>query len=405
MERYKAFYSPGVFSALKFFNIFDMYHSWWFTTLLVLLSINIIVCTFKQIPRIIRLIFPEKKGVDDTIFRSAQIRKTFQSQQKLSDLERQSETLIKALVGNPAKTVKDDATYFFAEKGRYSRLGMPFVHISILLVLVGGLLGTMLGFNGQMNIVEGGKSDTVTLFGGKGLQKLGFDIRCDDFTVEFYKTGMPKEYKTDLTILDNEKEVASGIMRVNHPFLYKGLKFCQATYGIAGGSGFLIGARNSKTGEETVLRPNLMKKVPLPDGNAFFAVARFVTDLGGRGPAVLGVLLEPGKEHDIFWIFRDGRNNNQQQKGGFVFTLKDFSRLYYTGIQVSKDPGVFLVWIGFCLIMVGFILNLFFTHKRVWVRITGEKGTYECSIAASASKNRGPFEEKLEQLFRKITVE
>ena len=405
MERYKAFYRPGVFSALKFFNIFDMYHSWWFTTLLVLLSINIIVCTFKQIPRIIRLISPEKKGIDDTIFRSSQIRKTFQSQQKLPDLERQSEILIKSLVGNPVKTVKDGATYFSAEKGRYSRLGMPFVHISILLVLVGGLLGTMLGFNGQMNIVEGEKSNTVQRFGGKGLKELGFDVRCDNFTVEFYETGMPKEYKTNLTILDNEKEVVSGIMRVNHPFLYKGLKFCQATYGIAGGSSFLIGARNSKTGEKTVLRPSLMKKVPLPDGRAFFAIARFVSDLDGMGPAVLGVLLEPGKEHDIFWIFQNGRNNNQQQKGGFTFTLKDFSRLYYTGIQVSKDPGVFLVWIGFCLIMVGFILNLFFTHKRIWVRITGEKGTYECSIAASASKNRGPFEEKLEQLFRKITVE
>jgi len=61
MERYKALYSPGVFSVLKFFNIFNMYHSWWFTTLLILLSINIIVCTFKQVPRIIRLISPEKK--------------------------------------------------------------------------------------------------------------------------------------------------------------------------------------------------------------------------------------------------------------------------------------------------------------------------------------------------------
>ncbi|MEA2014691.1 MAG: cytochrome c biogenesis protein ResB, partial [Thermodesulfobacteriota bacterium] len=52
VERYKVLYSPGVFSALKIFNIFDMYHSWWFTTLLILLSINIIVCIFNQIPRI-----------------------------------------------------------------------------------------------------------------------------------------------------------------------------------------------------------------------------------------------------------------------------------------------------------------------------------------------------------------
>ncbi|MBA7568746.1 Cytochrome c biogenesis protein CcsB [subsurface metagenome] len=405
MERYKALYSPGVFSALKFFNIFDMYHSWWFTTLLILLSINIIVCTFKQVPRIIRLISPEKKEIDDTIFRSSQIRKTFQSQQRLSDLERQSEILIKSLVGNPVKITKNGASYFFAEKGKYSRLGMIFVHISILLILAGGLIGTMWGFNGQMNIVEGEKSDTVTLFGGKGPEKLDFDVRCDDFTVEFYETGMPKEYKTDLTIIDDEKKVVSGVMRVNHPLVYKGLKFCQATYGIAEVSDFRIVAKNNKTEEETVLKLNMMKKVSLPDSNTSFAIARFVTDHGGMGPAVLGVLLEPGKAHDIFWIFQNGRSSDQQQKGGFAFTLKDFSRLYYTGIQVSKDPGVSLVWIGFCLIMMGFILNLFFTHKRIWLRISGSQDKYEISIAAGVSKNRETFEEKLEGLTREITVE
>jgi len=406
LERYEAIYSPGVFGILKFLDIFDMYHSWWFLLLLVLLSINTTICTSRQIPRIIKLIFPEKKEVDDTVFRSSQIRKAFQSQKKLSDIERQAGILVKSLIGNPVKTVKNDTIYFFAEKGKYSRLGMIFVHISVLLILAGGLTGTMLGFNGQMNIVEGEKSDTVTLFGGKGTEKLGFDVRCDDFTIKFYESGMPKEYKTDLTIIDDKKKAATGVMRVNHPFTYKGLKFCQATYGIAGVSDFFIGVRNNKTGEKTVLKPEIMKKVPLPDSNASFAIARFVTDHDGMGPAVLGVLLEPGKaQHDIFWIFQNGHNINQQQKSGFIFTLENFSRLYYTGIQVSKDPGVPLVWIGFCLITAGFILSLFFTHKRIWLRISGSQDKYEISIAASVSKNRKTFEERLERLTGEITLE
>jgi len=217
---------------------------------------------------------------------------------------------------------------------------------------------------------------------------------------------MPKEYKTDLTIMNDGKKVVSGTIRVNHPLIYKGLKFCQATYGIAGVSDLLIGAKNNKTGEKTALNPNIMKKVPLPGSNASFAIARFVTDQDGMGPAVLGVLLEPGKaQHDIFWIFQNGHNINQQQKSGFTFTLDSFSRLYYTGIQVSKDPGVPLVWIGFCLIMMGFILSLFFTHKRIWMKISGSQDKYEISIAASVSKNRKSFEEQLAGLIREAAVE
>jgi len=55
--------------------------------------------------------------------------------------------------------------------------------------------------------------------------------------------------------------------------------------------------------------------------------------------------------------------------------------------------------------MMGFILSLFFTHKRIWLRISGSQDKYEISIAASVSKNRKTFEEKLEGLTGKITVE
>jgi len=235
--------------------------------------------------------------------------------------------------------VRDDAIYFQAEKGKYSRLGMIFVHISILLILAGGLTGTILGFNGQMNIVEGEKSDTVTLFGGEGTKKLDFDVRCDDFTVEFYETGMPKEYKTDLTIMNDGKKVVSGTIRVNHPFIYQGLKFCQATYGIAGVSDFKVVTKNNGTGDETVLKLNMMKKVSLPGSNASFAIARFVTDHGGMGPAVLGVLLEPGKAHDIFWIFQNGRNLNQQQKGDFCLYIAGFQQTLLYGYSGQQRSG------------------------------------------------------------------
>ncbi len=311
--------------------------------------------------------------------------------------------MLKTLVSLPIQVRKNDKSYFFSEKGRYSRMGFVFIHFSILLILGGGLIGAIWGFNGQMNIVEGETTDTITLFNvnGKGAKKLGFQVRCDDFSIDFYKTGQPKEYKSNLTILENGKPITSKAIRVNHPLLYKGLKFCQATYGIAGTNNFQIIVKNEKTGKETVLTLNMMEKISLPDSKSSFAIARFTPNYEGRGPAVLGVLLEPGKAHNIFWLFK----NHQQQKNDFSFIFRELDKRYYTGIQVSRNPGVSIVWAGCILIMIGFVLSLFFTHTKVWLRISNLKDGCEIKIAASVNKNRKDFEEKLEKLVIKLQAE
>jgi len=398
LERYDKLFSPSVFAILEFFNIFDMYHSWWFVLLLVLVSINILACTLRQIPRIVKLTFQGKKGIDDSVFTSSQIRKTWHTQEDLPGLMKRTQVLLKSLAGNYVEVKNNDTSYFFAEKGRYSRLGMVFVHISILFILGGGVIGTIWGFSGQMNVVEGTMSDTVLLYGGTGTEKLGFDVRCDDFTVDFYETGMPKDYRTDVTILEGGEKVISGAIRVNHPLIYKGLKLCQATYGIAGIDNFRIVVQNNRSGKKTMLTLGLMEKVTIPESQASFAVAKFMNDRGGKGPAVLGVLLETGKAHDIFWIGK----NNQEQRGDITFALHDFDKKYYTGLQVSKDPGITLVWTGFLLILAGFILSLFFSHMRVWIKIATVPGGYELSLAATVNKNKKVFKEKLEGLIGKF---
>lgn len=380
-----------------------MYHSWWFTLLLILLSVNVIVCTARYFPRIFKAIRPEKNKFDDRVFGSSQINKTIQSHETLSELEEKIPSLLKSLVSLPVQARKNDKSYFFSEKGRYSRMGFVFIHLSILLILGGGLIGAIWGFNGQMNIVEGEITDSFILFngGGKRLKKFGFQVRCDSFKVDFYKTGQPREYRSDLTILEDGKKVISRAVRVNHPFIYKGLKFCQATYGIAETANFKIIVKNEETGKNAVLTLNMMKKVPLPDSISYFAIAKFMPNYQNHGPAVLGVLIEPEKPHDVLWLFKDYK----QQKNKFSFIFKDFDSRYYTGIQVSRNPGVFVVWAGCILILVGFVLSLFFTHTKTWLRISELKDGYEIKIAASVNRNRKDFEDKLEKLAIELQAE
>lgn len=396
LERYAEVYGLTLSSLIRFFYIFDLYHSWWFTGLLLLLAVNIAACTGRRLPPLFRQIRYGFRNGDDGPFRTALIRRTLRSSSPVDEIQRQARTLLRSLAGEPAVTVRERRVYLAAQRGRYTRLGMPGIHVSVLLILAGGLIGAIWGFGGQMRIDEGTSSDTVELFEG-GTRTLPFSINCDDFSVAFYENGMPKEYRSDVTVLEGGKKVLSATIRVNEPLRYKGLKLCQATYGIAEASSFRVVARNNATGDKTLLTLDLMKKVPLPGGTASFAVARFDSDFKGHGPALLGVILSPGESHDVFGLLQ----GQTGEHGGYTFDFQDFTPRFYTGLQVGSDPGVPLVWAGFALILTGFALSLLGTHRWIWVKISSAVQGSEILIAADPGKNRKKFEERLDEACRK----
>ena len=70
----------------------------------------------------------------------------------------------------------------------------------------------------------------------------------------------------------------------------------------------------------------------------------------------------------------------------------------YTGLQVAKDPGVWVVWLGCFLMVVGIYVAFFMSHRRIWVRV--ENGTV--TVWGNASKNKGGFQLFMEQLETKL---
>ncbi len=396
-KRYVDLYGPDLTSILSWLDAFDMYHSWWFTGLLLLLAVNVITCTARRIPRIVRRIRSPLQNGDDRIFRSASVQRIIRSTVSTDELETKTRTLMHSLAGEPSITVREGKRYLAAQRGRYARLGTVAVHVSILFILAGGLIGAIWGFAGQMMITEGTKTNTVALYDG-GTKTIPFAIGCDDFSVSFYENGMPKEYRSDVTVLEGEKKVLSAAIKVNEPLRYRGVKFCQATYGIAEAHDFKVAVRDIATGQEKPLTLALMKKAPLPNGEASFAAARFAPDFQGRGPALLGVLLKPGQPHDIFWLFR----GESAEHGGYIFSFHDFTARFYTGIQVGSDPGVPLVWAGFILLLLGLTVSLFGTHRRLWVRITPTAEGTEIAVAADPGNNNQGFEKRLDEACRTI---
>jgi cytochrome c biogenesis protein len=84
----------------------------------------------------------------------------------------------------------------------------------------------------------------------------------------------------------------------------------------------------------------------------------------------------------------------------YTFILRDVDTRYYTGLQIAKDPGVSLVWAGCFLMVGGFFVTFFMSHRRIWIRITREKTGTRISLAGSASKNPVGIERELSHLAR-----
>jgi cytochrome c biogenesis protein len=398
-------YGIGLYEVLNFFNLFDMYHSWWFSAILLLLVINLIACSVQRLPGIWRQIFRESESeglVDSTLRILPYVEKIRDPESEYAKSEGMIRSNLKIWFGDPERIETESSITLFSEKGSFSRLGVPITHLSILIILIGGILGSLYGFKGHVEILEGETVDRVFLRtkDGEVPKPLEFSVRCDDFKVTYYdlperKEKHVKEYTSLLTIFENGKKVLKRTVQVNHPLHYKGLAFYQANYGTIHDVTLGIQWRNKK--EKATFKTPEGATVPVPNSSDFIRVLQYAPQVHNLGEGVQVVLFKPNQEPRPFWLLKAFPKFDEQRKDEFILSFEGDALREYTGLSVTKDPGVWVVWIGCGLMIFGFIVSFFFSHQRVWVRIPKSPGG-EIVLAGSANKNRVGFEKTFGRL-------
>ena len=310
--------------------------------------------------------------------------------------EEEVRSLLKKWFGSPMRIETESAITLFSEKGKFSRLGVYITHLSLLIILIGGLMGSRYGFKGHVEILEGETVNQIFLKArDEEVPKLiDFSVRCDDFNITYYdlpgkKEKHVREYTSALTILENGKEVLKKTVQVNHPLHYKGLAFYQANYGSI--HDVTLGIQWKDKNEKSLLKTLEGEAIPIPNSNTFIRVLKYAPQVHNFGEGVQVVLFKPNHEPRAFWILKDYPKFNQQKGDEFQFTFEGVTSKEYTGLQVTKDPGVWIVWIGSGLMIFGLIVSFFFSHQRVWIRIP-KSSDEEIILAGSTNKNRVGFE-------------
>lgn len=400
-------YGIQLYNVLDFFNLFDMYHSWWFSAILLFLVVNLIACSLQRFPGVWRQIFRDSgaKELRDTALKTLPYVERIPLSHGVGTREADVQSFLKKRFKNPQRFEGESSITFYSDKGRFSRLGIYITHLSILIILIGGLIGSLFGFRGFVNILEGEAVDHIVLRlkDEEVAKPIDFSIRCDDFRVTFYdlerQEKLVKEYSSDLTVFENGKEVLKKTIVVNDPLHYKGLTFYQSSYGTI--HDLTIGIQWPGKKEKTIVKALEGETVRVPNSQTMLRILRYASQVHNFGEGVQVVLLNPHQPPRTLWLLKHDPRLDKQKNGDLYLTLEEVGTKEYTGLQVTKDPGVWVVWVGCGLMIIGLIVCFFFSHQRIWIRIpVRERG--EIVVAGSANKNRIGFEKQFEQLAGEI---
>ncbi|MBN2654768.1 MAG: cytochrome c biogenesis protein ResB [Nitrospirae bacterium] len=409
--------APAVFKVINAMGFTDMYRSWWFLALLFIFAVNLVICSIDRLPGIWKLAKTPIRPIEPEIFKSMIVRPQIQVKGKLEDTVSSVTAELKK-IGFSNVLTDGKSGQIYSEKGRYSRLGVYVTHLSILLIMMGGIEGKFFGFDGYLALPEGGTASSIESRDGSKIP-LEFSVRCDDFDVSFYDdTDTPKSYVSNLVVIENNKEVLKKQISVNDPLRYKGVVFYQASYffnpdNIAN-SKFKMKVYAQGAGSSQDVSVGLDQSFDVPGTKIKGKVVDYSPAVGidnktgelftysnqMNNPAAFIEFSEAGKTVHKQWVLKRFPETWKTPFGSIQ--LLDIWGVQYTGLQVRKDPGVWLVYLGCLFMAVGLYAAFFMSHRRIWVHVAEEKGKTTVTVAGSANKNKIQFDQKIDSLTKSL---
>jgi len=168
-------------------GIFDIYHSWYFNLILLVLSLNIILASIDRFPSAWSYIVKPKTWATKKWLLT-------QQQSEIIDISNAgTDDAIAAVRSvfekNGLKTVvseKHGNRYVFGERGKFNRIGAYLVHVALLTLFLGHFVALQTGFDADVRMVPGDKTDQIQMIQfdldkkEKFNVQLPFSLTCTD---------------------------------------------------------------------------------------------------------------------------------------------------------------------------------------------------------------------------------
>lgn len=244
-----------------------VYSAWWFLLILGFLVVSTSLCIARNTPKILHDLRHYKEQVREQALQAFHLKgQGTTAESREAAFERISALLVGA--GWKARVqVREHGTMIGARRGAANKLGYIAAHSAIVLVCVGGLLDgdlivraqmalqgkTTFGgegfirdvpaahrldsatptFRANLRVPEQGRSGVavIAMQDGFVLQELPFDVELKKFIVDYYATGMPKLFASEILIHDHETgKTIPATVKVNEPAFHRGVAIYQSGF-------------------------------------------------------------------------------------------------------------------------------------------------------------------------------
>ena len=204
-----------------------VYKTWWFLTLIVLFGCSLTLCSFlQQVPSL-------------KIARRCQFFRTTSPFYRLkisTILNNSSFNQILSRIKNQQYSIFHQKNMVYCYKGLIGRIAPIIVHFSMILILIGTIIGSLFGFKAQeivpktetfhiQNILTNGPVSIISRT----------SARVNDFWITYTKTKTVSQFYSDISLLNSKgNETTRKTIYVNHPLIQNNIYYYQTDWNLIG---------------------------------------------------------------------------------------------------------------------------------------------------------------------------
>ena len=353
------------------FGLDHVYKTWWFFTLILLFGISLISCTFlQQLPSL-------------KIARRCQFFRTTGQFYRLkfsTILNNFSFNKILLRIKENKYSIFQQKNIIYCYKGLIGRIAPIIVHFSMILVLLGTIIGSLFGFKAQ-EIVP--KTETFHIQNILNNGQLTFvpktSARINDFWITYTKNKTISQFYSDVSILDNQgNETNRKTISVNYPLISNSVYYYQTDWN-------LIGLRLQNLKNEIIEYPLI---------NVFSNQSKvWLTWISNNSSLNEGIITIIDNLEGYCSVYNENGqflgNIELNETINFQMPLTLLEIISSTGLQIKTDPGIPIIYLGFFFLMLSTLIS-YITYSQIWIIQKNQQ------IFIGGTTNRAIFEFELE---------